>query len=146
MKNLLSRWLAAGAVTLVLPAAAAASASASGGASAAACTAGAACTRGAWQVMPGTGQVRASRAVLMYTGSVLLVAGSGNDINQFNAGTFKTAVYNPASGTITQVRTPADFDRSGEVQLPDGKVLIFGGTKAYPKGTAGFEGLDTSYI
>ena len=144
MKNVLSRWLAAGAVTLIVPAGAAASASAS----AAACTAGAACTRGAWQVMPFSGQVRASRAVLLYNGKVLLIAGSGDDINEFNAGTFKTAVYDPANGTVTQIRTPADLNRSGEVQLPDGKVLIFGGTKAYPAadGSHGYEGLSSSYV
>ena len=146
MKNLLSRWLAAGAVTLALPAAVAAGASASAGASAAACTARAACTKGAWQVMPFSGQTRASRAVLLYTGNVLLVAGSGDDIANFNAGRFRVAVYNPAKDTVTQVRTPADFDRSGEVQLPDGRVLIFGGNKAYPTATKGYEGLNTSYI
>ena len=115
-------------------------------ASAAACSAGAACTRGAWQVMPFSGQVRAMHAVLLYNGKVLLVAGSGNDISEFNAGTFKTAVYNPANGTVTQIPTPADLFCSGHVQLPDGKVLVLGGNASYPTATHGYEGLQTSYI
>ncbi len=147
MKNRLSRYrshgLAAGVVIMVLAVVVAASASVRASAD---CTAGAACTRGAWQVMPVSGQVRAARAVLMYNGKVLLVAGSGDDIQNFNADTFKTAVYDPAKGTLTQIPTPANFVRAGEVQLPDGKVLVLGGTKAYPTATHGFEGLNTSYI
>jgi hypothetical protein len=149
----MKKWLAAGAVTLALPVAAlpvVAGASTAAGASpvraSAACTAGAACTRGAWQVMPFSGQVRAARAVLMYNGKVLLVAGSGDDLSEFNAGTFKTAVYNPANGTVTQIPTPADLNRAGAVQLPNGKVLVLGGTKAYPSPTHGYEGLQTSYV
>jgi hypothetical protein len=117
-------------------------------ASAAACTAGAACTRGVWQVMPFSGQVRAMHAVLLYNGKVLLIAGSGNDINEFNAGTFKTAIYDPARGTVTQVPTPADLFCSGHVQLPNGKVLVLGGNAAYPAadGSHGYEGLPNSYV
>ena len=115
-------------------------------AAAAACSAGAACTRGAWQVMPFSGQVRAMHAVLLYNGKVLLVAGSGNDINEFNAGTFRTAVYDPARGTITQIPTPTDLFCSGHVQLPNGKVLVLGGNLAYPTATHGYEGRNTSYI
>ena len=142
----MKKWLAASVVTLALPVAAlpVVAASTAAGASpvraSAACTAGAACTRGAWQVMPFSGQVRANRAVLLYNGKVLLVAGSGNDISEFNAGTFKSAVYNPANGTITQVSTPADLNRAGAVQLPDGKVLVLGGNKAYPTALTGSRG------
>ena len=148
----MKKWLAAGVVTLALPVVAGASTAAGaapvrGGA---ACAAGAACIKGAWQVMPFSGQIRAARAVLMYNGKVLLVAGSGNDISDFNAGTFKSAVYNPANGTVTQVPTPADLDRAGAVQLPDGKVLVLGGNKAYPSSVPGdvhgYEGLSTSYV
>ncbi len=66
--------------------------------------------------------------------------------SDFNAGTFQTAVYNPANGTLTKVPTPVDFFCAGHVQLPDGKVLVLGGNKAYPTATHGYEGLNTSYI
>jgi hypothetical protein len=116
---------------------------------AAACSAGAACTRGAWQVLGNNwGRVRAMHAVMLDNGKVLLIAGSGNDINEFNAGTFKTAIYDPARGSVTTVPTPADLFCSGHVQLPNGKVLVLGGNKAFPAadGSHGYEGLNTSYI
>jgi hypothetical protein len=113
-----------------------------------ACSAGAACTKGVWQVLPFPSPVRAIHAVLMYTGSVLLVAGSGNDSSDFAAGTFRSAVYNPATGTFQVIPTPDDFFCGGHIQLPDGKVLVLGGTLAYPaaNGSHGYEGLNTSYI
>ena len=119
-------------------------------ASAAVCTAGKACTRGVWQVLPFPSPVRAIHAVLMYTGNVLLVAGSGNDPDDFAAGTFMSAVYNPSKGTFQVIPTPDDFFCAGHVQLPDGKVLVLGGNLAYPssptaKHPHGYEGLNTSY-
>jgi hypothetical protein len=149
------RRLAAGVVTVVLAAGVAASTSASAGAadttaaaSGAVCAAGKACAQGAWQVLPVPSPVRASRAVLMYTGNVLLVAGSGGDPADFAAGILESAVFNPDKGTFKLMKTPDDFFRAGEVQLPDGKVLILGGNKAYPNATdtRGYEGLDTSYL
>ena len=112
------------------------------------CTAGAACTQGVWQVMPFNSPVRAIHAVLMYNGDVLLVAGSGNDPDQFAAGTFTSAVYDPRTGSFTQIPTPDDFFCSGHVQLPNGNILILGGNLSYPAadGSHGYEGLNTSYI
>ena len=112
------------------------------------CSAGAACTKGTWQVMPFPSPVRAIHAVLLNTGNVLLVAGSGNDPNAFAAGTFMSAIYNPAKGTFQMIPTPDDFFCAGHVQLPNGKVLILAGTLGYPAadGSHGWEGLNTSYI
>jgi hypothetical protein len=112
------------------------------------CTAGAACTQGVWQVMPFNSPVRAIHAVLMHNGDVLLVAGSGNDPDEFQAGTFTSAVYDPRTGSFTQIPTPDDFFCAGHVQLPDGRILILGGNAAYPAadGSHGYEGLNVSYI
>jgi Domain of unknown function (DUF1929)/Glyoxal oxidase N-terminus len=112
------------------------------------CTAGAACTQGAWQVMPFQSPVRAIHAVLMRNGDVLMIAGSGNDPDAFAAGTFTSAVYDPRAGTFQQIPTPSDMFCSGHVQLPDGRILILGGNKAYPAadGSHGYEGLNSSYI
>jgi hypothetical protein len=141
--------MAAGVVTLVLPVAAVASAPGRVYAAATvSCATGAACAKGVWQVLPYRSPVRASRAVLLNNGNVLLVAGSGADPAFFATGNLTSAVYNPGKGTFTVIRTPDDFFRAGEVQLPDGKVLVLGGTEAYPT-TANPEqdlGLGTSYL
>ncbi|WP_344467831.1 galactose oxidase early set domain-containing protein [Kitasatospora kazusensis] len=112
------------------------------------CTAGAACTTGSWQVLPFLNPVRSMHAIVLHNGKVLLMAGSGNDPMAFAAGTFSSAVYDPASGKFTQIATPTDMFCSGHVQLPDGRVLIMSGTKAYPAadGSHGYEGLTSSYI
>ncbi|MEE6262818.1 galactose oxidase early set domain-containing protein [Plantactinospora sonchi] len=112
------------------------------------CTAGVACTKGQWQVMPYQSTVRGIHAVMLHNGKVLLVAGSGNDTAAFRAGTFKTAVYDPTTGVFTNVNTPEDLFCAGHVQLADGKVLVMGGNKEYPKpdGSEGFKGLRSSYL
>jgi hypothetical protein len=112
------------------------------------CSAGAACTKGAWQILPFPSPVRSVHTVLLYNGNVLFVAGSGNDPNDFAAGTFLSAVYNPTTGKFRVIPTPDDFFCAGHVQLADGNVLILGGNKAYPSanGSHGYEGLQTSYV
>jgi len=112
------------------------------------CSAGAACTQGVWQVMPFSAPARAMHTVLLKNGNVLLIAGSGNSVDNFAAGTFKTALYQPSTGTFINVPTPADLFCSGHVQLADGRVLVMGGNKAYPTadGSVGYEGLKDSYI
>ncbi|MDG4824877.1 galactose oxidase early set domain-containing protein [Asanoa sp. WMMD1127] len=113
-----------------------------------ACTDAIGCVKGKWQVMPYQSAVRGIHAVVLHNGKVLLVAGSGNDPKAFAAGTFKTAVYDPANGTFTNVATPVDLFCAGHVQLKDGRVLVMGGNKDYPTadGTVGYKGLKNSYI
>jgi hypothetical protein len=119
-----------------------------------ACSAGAACTKGVWQVMPfqTSPLLRTIHSVVMSNGKILLVAGSGNDETYFNAGTFESAVYDPTKGTFKLIKTPDDFFCSGHIQLPDGKVLVLGGNTHYPvlgspdPKQAQYWGADTSYI
>ena len=117
-------------------------------ASAVKCTAGLACTKGAWQVLPFPSPVRSIHSVVLDNGDILFVAGSGNDTSDFAAGTFESAVYNPTKGTFQVIPTPDDFFCAGHVQLPNGDILILGGNKAYPTAdnSVGYEGLQTSYI
>ncbi|GLW34514.1 galactose oxidase early set domain-containing protein [Actinoplanes regularis] len=112
------------------------------------CSAGAACTQGAWAVMPFNSPVRSIHAVVLRNGDVLLVAGSGNNPDDFAAKTFKSAIYHPGNGTFTNVTTPEDLFCSGHVQLRDGRVLVMGGNKDYPAadGSHGYKGLKNSYV
>ncbi|MEU1671572.1 galactose oxidase early set domain-containing protein [Streptomyces roseifaciens] len=112
------------------------------------CTAGAACTKGSWAVMPFKNPVRSMHSVVLRNGKVLLVAGSGNDPEMFKAGTFTSAVYDPKTGAMKTVPTPVDMFCAGHVQLSDGRVLIMSGNKAYPAadGSHGYEGFKDSYL
>lgn len=88
---------------------------------------------GRWDVidLPEDLQVNAIHAALLPTGKLLIIAGSGNEQKQFDAGTFRTLVYDPANGQSTLVPTPADMFCAGHAFLPDGKLLVAGGTQRY---------------
>ncbi|MER6981869.1 kelch motif-containing protein [Streptomyces carpinensis] len=72
-------------------------------------------------------------AVLLHTGKVLLVAGSGNNQENFDAKRFDSRIWDPVKGTVKKVPTPNDLFCTGHTQLADGKILIAGGTKRYEK-------------
>ncbi|GAB2831937.1 hypothetical protein GCM10022221_33540 [Actinocorallia aurea] len=93
--------------------------------------------------------VRAMHTVLLKNGKVLLIAGSGNNKELFQAGYFKSMVYNPKNGKYTKIDTPNDMFCAGHVQLSDGRVLVLGGTLKYAdNGGAylGWQGDDKSYV
>jgi hypothetical protein len=76
-------------------------------------------------------RVNAIHAALLNTGKVLIVAGSGNNRENFEAGTFRTVLYDPAKNSFTEVPTPTDVFCAGHTFLPSGNLLIAGGTKSY---------------
>ncbi|MFE0511277.1 galactose oxidase-like domain-containing protein [Streptomyces sp. NPDC058964] len=105
------------------------------------------CADGSWSVLPTQNPVRSMHSVVLNNGKVLLIAGSGNSEEQFNAGTFTSAVYDPANGTYKVIPTPKDMFCAGHIQLQDGRVLVMSGNKAYPvPGGHGYEGFKDSYI
>jgi hypothetical protein len=83
---------------------------------------------------------------LLHTGKVLLVAGSGNDKAAFNAGTFKTSVWDPTSNTFSAVSTPWDAFCAGHAFLPDGRLLVSGGTTAWQSTTRNFGGSREAFL
>ncbi|WP_207957473.1 galactose oxidase-like domain-containing protein [Streptomyces sp. YIM 98790] len=106
------------------------------------------CEDGRWDVLPVQNPVRSMHSVVLHNGKVLLIAGSGNSEELFAAGTFTSAVYDPADGSYTVIPTPDDMFCAGHVQLADGRVLVMSGNLAYPDagGTHGYEGYKDSYI
>lgn len=76
-------------------------------------------------------RINAIHAVMLPTGKVLLIAGSGNDRQQFEAGTFESLIYDPATGDSRLLETPEDLFCAGHAFLPNGNLLVAGGTQDY---------------
>jgi hypothetical protein len=76
-------------------------------------------------------RINAIHAALLNTGKVLIIAGSGNNRDAFEAGTFRTVLYDPATEAFRDVPTPTDVFCAGHTFLPSGNLLIAGGTKSY---------------
>ncbi|GAA1977934.1 galactose oxidase-like domain-containing protein [Kitasatospora viridis] len=88
---------------------------------------------GSWQTLlfPAAFRISAVHATLLRTGKVLIVAGSGNDTAAFAAGTFKSLLWDPEKNTYKLIPTPDDMFCGGHTSLPDGSVLVAGGTQRY---------------
>ena len=105
-------------------------------------------TTGSWTVLDYQLPVRAVHSTVLRTGKVLLLAGSGNDTDQFAAGTFRASIWDPVAGTFQTLTVPKDMFCAGHVTLADGRVLIQGGTKSYPTaaGAADYGGLKDTFV
>jgi hypothetical protein len=90
---------------------------------------------GRWDIAKYDSPVNSVHAALLRTGKVLLIAGSGNNEESFAAKSFRTVIWDPATGEFKDVATPWDAFCAGHVFLPDGRLLVAGGT-------AGYEDLD----
>jgi hypothetical protein len=88
---------------------------------------------GRWTALniPAGYRVNGIHSTLLYNGDVLIMAGSGNDQAFFNAGTFKTLLLNPVTMQEKLIPTPWDLFCAGHIELPDGNILIAGGTARY---------------
>ncbi|MDG4856677.1 kelch motif-containing protein [Streptomyces sp. T-3] len=88
---------------------------------------------GHWRVVdvPERYRINTIHAALLHTGKVLLVAGSGNNAKMFDAKTFRTVLWDPARNTFKNIDTPSDLFCAGHTQLPDGNLLVAGGTQRY---------------
>ena len=81
--------------------------------------------------IPSQYRINAVHSTVLYNGDVLIMAGSGNDQDVFDAGKFKTLLFNPATMKMQLIYTPTDVFCAGHIELPDGNVLIAGGTLRY---------------
>ncbi|MER7203379.1 galactose oxidase [Streptomyces sp. CB01635] len=90
---------------------------------------------GKWDIVEFPKEYRQNtiHAALLHTGKILLVAGSGNNQDNFDAKKFDTRLWDPVKGTIKKIPTPTDLFCTGHTQLANGNLLIAGGTKSYEK-------------
>ncbi|MGW7050875.1 galactose oxidase-like domain-containing protein [Streptomyces sp. NPDC054887] len=88
---------------------------------------------GSWSTVdiPEKYRTNAIHAALLHTGKVLIIAGSGNEQKKFDEGTFETVLWDPRDNSFELVPTPEDFFCAGHAQLPDGRLLVAGGTARY---------------
>ena len=88
---------------------------------------------GHWSLLsvPDNMRINAIHAILLHTGKVLIIAGSGNNQGNFDAGHFESVLYDPGTDTFQKIKTPYDMFCGGHVVLPDGQVLIAGGVSRY---------------
>lgn len=104
--------------------------------------------KGVWRLLPYDSQILPVHAALLHTGKVLFYSGSGNNTVRFSSnlfgnvgqGIFCSVVWDYENGntfihppTITESQggRPVDFFCGGEAFLPDGRLLVAGGTKEY---------------
>jgi hypothetical protein len=81
--------------------------------------------------IPAKFRVNGIHSTLLHNGDVLIMAGSGNNQAFFNAGTFKTLLLNPVTMKERLIHTPWDLFCAGHIELPDGNILVAGGTARY---------------
>jgi FtsP/CotA-like multicopper oxidase with cupredoxin domain/sugar lactone lactonase YvrE len=96
--------------------------------------------KGYWELLPCETPILTVHAALMHTGKILFFAGSGND-ELYTTG-LRSAVYDYENGGFTMPATPADVFCAGQSLLPDGRVMVAGGTERYDP----FVGLKTALI
>jgi hypothetical protein len=85
--------------------------------------------QGQWKTLPYTMPINPIHMAVMHNGKVLVLAGSGNQIQ--SVPDFEGAVWDPQTGQITKQPVPWDMFCNGMVVLADGKPFIFGGTVTY---------------
>lgn len=83
---------------------------------------------GQWQTLPYTMPINPIHVALLNTGNVLVVSGTGNNSANPN---MQAAILNLQAGTINVQTVPFDMFCNGMLTLPDGRILIAGGTIAY---------------
>ncbi|MFH8370266.1 galactose oxidase-like domain-containing protein [Streptomyces sp. NPDC018031] len=90
---------------------------------------------GHWDVVdvPREHRINTIHAALLHTGKVLLIAGSGNNARNFAAKSFRSVLWDPEKNTFKDIPTPKDMFCAGHTQLPDGRLLVAGGTQRYEK-------------
>jgi hypothetical protein len=93
---------------------------------------------GRWETLTSRMPINPIHIAMMYTGRVLIIAGSGNDPDNKN---YQAAVWDPKTRVVKTFKTSWDMFCNGMVILPDGKPFVLGGTKHYDSPSTNFKGL-----
>ena len=90
---------------------------------------------GHWDTIdvPDDRRVNAIHAALLSSGKVLLIAGSGNKEDMFATRALKSLLYDPTTGQSRMIPVPDDMFCGGQTTLPDGRLLVAGGTQRYER-------------
>jgi hypothetical protein len=84
--------------------------------------------QGEWKILPDKMPINPVHITLLYTGKVLVVAGSGNVATETN---YQAGVWDPQSGSIVTQPVAWDMFCNATVVLADGRLLINGGNLQY---------------
>ncbi len=87
-------------------------------------------TSGSWLPVQRSTNTVAIHAALTRTGKIFYMAGSGWDIDNRN-GPYTARLLDPVTGTDTNVPLSRDLFCVGQNQLPNGNILLTGGTAMY---------------
>ncbi|MGQ4350146.1 galactose oxidase-like domain-containing protein [Streptomyces sp. SAS_275] len=83
---------------------------------------------GSWDAVRPSYRVNPLHAILLHTGRVLLIDGSGEGATTLDGGRSQSTVWDPATGAFRKIDAPEGLSGGGHTQLADGTVLIAGGT------------------
>jgi hypothetical protein len=113
---------------------------------------------GLWQTVA-TSPVRSIHAIFESTGNILLMAGTGNNgslggkvVTNLPQADYKAAVFDPRTMSFVSLNALWDVFCGGHAVLPDGNILVAGGTRKYEliagqnKVKSQFEGVRNSAI
>src|ERR1700730_15950313 len=92
-----------------------------------------------WTVLAEQSEVLAVHAALLHTGKILLFSGDEHDKGQHDRGQIDhTRLFDCTTRTVAGAPSPAsDVFCSGHAFLPDGRLVVGGGTEAFPQEVPG---------
>ena len=85
---------------------------------------------GSWLPVQSSTSTVAIHTALTRTGKIFYMAGSGWDLD-FRNGPFTARLLDPVTGTETNLPLSKDLFCVGQNQLPNGNILLTGGTAQY---------------
>jgi hypothetical protein len=86
---------------------------------------------GVWRLLEDGSGTLAVHAALLHTGDVLFFAGSSNDPDRHAAHAYGSTVWRYPGTEQERPDTPVDMFCVGHAFLPDGRLLVAGGTEQY---------------